>query len=144
MSEADKTPSWETFEHAADMGVRGLGPTAESAFEMAALALTATVTDIHSVRPDIPVEIECEAPDRELLFVEWLNQLIYEMDTRKMLFGRYEVRLEGERRLKGTAFGEPVDVAKHQPAVYVKGATLTALSVRQEDGGWIAQCIIDV
>jgi tRNA nucleotidyltransferase (CCA-adding enzyme) len=36
------------------------------------------------------------------------------------------------------------DVGRHAPAVEVKGATYTALSVRHTDGGWIAQCIVDV
>jgi SHS2 domain-containing protein len=41
--------------------------------------------------------------------------------------------------------GEPVDVARHTPAVEVKGATLTELAVRQEaDGTWVAQCVLDV
>jgi tRNA nucleotidyltransferase (CCA-adding enzyme) len=30
------TPNWEHFPHEADMGVRGIGPTKEAAFEGAA------------------------------------------------------------------------------------------------------------
>jgi SHS2 domain-containing protein len=47
--------------------------------------------------------------------------------------------------LTGAAYGEPVDRARHQPAVEVKGATHTALGVeRRDDGAWIAQCVVDV
>jgi SHS2 domain-containing protein len=66
------------------------------------------------------------------------------MATRRMLFGRFEVTLDGDT-LHAKAWGEPVDIAKHQPAVEVKGATLTELQVRQgPDGTWIAQCVVDV
>ncbi|HEY6096313.1 MAG TPA: archease [Gallionellaceae bacterium] len=134
---------WEHFAHQADMGVRGVGASCAEAFEQAALALTAIVTDPLSVRTTHRIELRCAAPDLELLLVDWLNALIYEMATRHMLFGRYEVQLaNGE--LVGRAWGERIDPARHQPAVEPKGATYTALVVRHEEGKWLAQCVIDV
>lgn len=142
--ESSMQPNWEHFPHEADMGVRGIGSTKEAAFEGAALALTAVITDPAEVMPTQPVTVACEAPDDELLLVDWLNALVYEMATRKMLFSRFAVRLN-DHGLQGTAWGEPVDVARHQPAVEVKGATYTELSVKQdEQGRWIAQCVVDV
>jgi len=136
--------SWEHFPHQADMGVRGIGPTKEEAFARAAMAMTAVITDLTLVDPAQPVSIACEAPDDELLLVDWLNMLVYEMATRKMLFSRFAVRFNGYS-LEATAWGEPVDVTRHQPAVEVKGATYTALSVRQDrQGQWVAQCVVDV
>lgn len=135
---------WEHFPHEADMGVRGLGATLEQAFEQAALALTAAVTDLAAVRPSKMIRLSCEAPDDEMLLVDWLNALVYEMATRRMLFSRFEVRREG-RRLDAKIWGEALDVARHHPAVEVKGATYTALKVAQQaDGGWLAQCVVDV
>jgi len=136
--------SWEHFAHGADIGIRGIGATRDEAFEQAAVALTAVITDPARVGGGTAVEIHCEAPDDELLFADWLNALIYEMATRKLLFGRFEVRLEGQR-LVATAWGEALDRARHCPAVEVKGATYTALSVaRRGDGSWVAQCVVDV
>lgn len=135
---------WEHFPHEADIGVRGIGSTKERAFEAAGLAVTAVITDLASVSPMQAVQIACEAPDEELLLVDWLNALVYEMATRKMLFSRFTVRLN-DHSLHATAWGEPIEVARHQPAVEVKGATYTALSVkRDEQGRWIAQCVVDV
>jgi len=135
---------WAHFPHEADMGVRGIGATREQAFEQAALALTAVVTDPATVIPEQMIPIACEAPDVELLLVDWLNALIFEMATRSMLFSHFEVRLEGHR-LTAQAWGEALDVARHHPAVEVKGATYTALKVAwQPDGGWLAQCVVDV
>ena len=134
---------WEHFEHEADIGVRGIGPTKAEAYEQAALAMTAVVTDPSSVTARESVEIRCGAPDDELLLVEWLNQLVYEMATRRMLFSRFEVSVDGPV-LTGTAWGERVDVARHHPAVEVKGATYTALRVAHEPAGWVAQTVVDV
>mgnify|MGYP003494344247 CR=1 FL=1 len=101
---------WEHFEHGADIGVRGFGASVAEAFEQAALALTAVITDPATVRPLERVQVQCEAPDNELLLAEWLNALVYEMATRGLLFSRYAVRLESDG-LSGEAWGEPVDVA---------------------------------
>jgi protein archease len=135
---------WEHFAHGADIGVRGTGATCAEAFEQAAVALTAVLTDPDSVSPRVRVDVSCDAPDDEMLFVDWLNALVYEMATRRMVFGRYAVTLV-DRVLAGEAWGEPVDVARHRPAVEVKGATYTALAVtRASDGTWTAQCVVDV
>lgn len=135
---------WEHFQHMADIGIRGIGGTPEEAFAQAALALTAVITDPAKVEPRQAVPIEREAPDREFLFLDWINALIYEMATRHMLFSRFEVTLDGNR-LEARAWGESVDRSRHDPAVEVKGATLTELKVcRREDGQWLAQCVVDV
>jgi len=154
---------WEHFRHEADIGVAGIGATRAQAFEQAALALVAVTTRPEDVRPAQPVSIACAAPDEELLLADWLNAVVYEMATRRMLFGRFEVAIqpaggpsgapghEGHEgwSLRGTAWGEPVDRARHEPAVEVKGATLTQLAVQrqaqgEDAGSFRAQCVVDV
>ena len=121
-----------------------MGPSLAEAFEQTALALTAVITDPAWVDTEIPVTIRCEAPDHELLLADWLNALIYEMATRRMLFARFQVSIR-DHRLEATAWGEPVDPTRHQPAVEVKGATYTELRVAEIPGErWLAQCVVDV
>lgn len=141
---ASPTRRWEHFEHAADMGVRGIGPTREAAFEEAAMALCATITDPALVRPAVLTEVNCHASDIEFLFVDWLNLVIAEMSARRMIFSKFEVTiLDGH--LHGRLWGEAAIPGKHHPAVEVKGATLTELKVFQgSDGLWTAQCVVDV
>lgn len=140
---AELKREWEHFPHDADVGLRGWGATPAEAFEQAACALTAVVTRAE-VNPKVTVRLSCEAPDLELLFVEWLNAIIYEMAVRNMLFGRFAVRIENDR-LEGTLWGEPVNVERHAPACEPKGATYTALKVAKDaDGRWSAACIVDV
>jgi SHS2 domain-containing protein len=137
-------PSWEHFPHEADIGVRGRGESLAVAFEQAALGLTAVVTEPDLVRADERIAITCEAPNLEVLLVDWLNALIYEMATRSMLFSRFRVKIEGHR-LSAQAKGEHVDRQRHEPVVEPKGATFTELRVgRDDEGQWVAQCVVDV
>ena len=156
---------WEHYSHPADMGIRGVGPTKEQAFCQAALALTAVITDLQVIEPKGVVEISCEEQDDELLFVCWLNALIYEMATRGMLFSKFEINIarrpprvflsedrsggetrgQANHRLRAKAWGEKIDVKKHSPAVEVKAATYADLKVQQnKNGSWLVQCIVDV
>jgi SHS2 domain-containing protein len=137
-------PHWEHFEHGADIGIRGIAPTLEQAFEQTALAMTAVITDPDQISPSKAISIRCKAPDNELLLLDWINELVYEMAVQGLLFKRYEVCIT-DGNLSATAFGEAVDRQKHQPAVEIKGATFTELRVYQQpDGSWVAQCIVDV
>ena len=136
--------SWAHFRHGADIGVRGCGDTREEAFAQVALALSAVVADPALIRAEVPIAIRCEAPDDELLLVDWLNALIYEMATRQMLFGRFDVSLTGHA-LAARAWGEAVNRKRHQPTVEIKGATYTELRVVHcDDGTWLAQTVVDV
>jgi SHS2 domain-containing protein len=136
--------TWETFPHEADIGVRGFGATLAEAFAGVAEAMIAAVCDPAQVMAREAVNIECAAPDDELLLVDWLNALVYEMATRHMLFSRFEVNIAGHR-LKAKAWGESVVAARHRPAAEVKGASFCELAVRQQpDGRWLAQCVVDV
>jgi tRNA nucleotidyltransferase (CCA-adding enzyme) len=137
-------PYWEHFEHGADIGIRGIAPTLAQAFEQTAVAMTAVITNPDQVSVSKAVSIRCKAPDHELLLLDWINELVYEMAVRGLLFKRYQVAIN-DGILSATAFGEAVDRQKHQPAVEIKGATFTELRVYQQpDGTWVAQCIVDV
>jgi SHS2 domain-containing protein len=135
---------WEHYPHPSDVGIRGIGPTREEALAQAALAMTAVVADPARIEPKEPVRIVCREEDDELLLFAWLNAVLYEMATRDMLFSRFDVQpIPGG--VTATVWGEKVNRGKHDPAVEVKAATYGDLKiVRDAEGNWIAQCIVDV
>jgi len=136
--------SWQHYEHEADIGVHGIGTTKAEAFIQASLAMIAVICELDTIRPELKIDIDCKAPDDELLLVDWLNALIYQMSSHKLLFSRFEVEIESGQ-LHGSAWSENIDPARHQPAVEIKGATNTTLSVHQDDEGyWHAQTVVDV
>jgi SHS2 domain-containing protein len=135
---------WQHFDHQADMGVRGIGRSREEAFEQAALALVAVTLAPETVLESQRVCVTCTGDDDELLLLDWLSAVVYQMSAYRMVFGRFVIHIEGQR-LDGELWGEPLDLARHQVGVEVKAATATALRVeRRPDGTWVAQCVVDV
>ena len=135
---------WQHFQHVADIGIRGFGNSVEMAFTQAAMAMTAVITEPDRVDNNICIDIVCESADLEYLFIDWLNALIYEMATRHILFSQFDIQIR-DGHLKAKVCGERIDREKHQPAVEIKGATLTELRVQKDkEGDWLAQCVIDV
>lgn len=136
--------SWELFAHDADIGVRGFGSTRDMAFAEAAYALTGAVTDPSGVRQRESIDIVCNATSDDLLLYEWLNALVGEMSARGMLFSRFEVQTR-DHGLTARVWGEPLDADRHEPTAGIKGATTTELGVARDDEGcWIAQCVVDI
>ena len=138
------SPGWALFSHEADIGVRGFGSDLPEAFSNVARAMTAAVTPLDGIAVTETIAVRCRAADIEILLVDWLNAVIYEMATRKMVFREFRVQIENGE-LWAELRGEPVDTRRHAPAVELKGATLTSLSVAlMPDGRWAAQCVVDV
>ncbi|CAF0689845.1 archease [Candidatus Methylacidithermus pantelleriae] len=146
VSEGVRAPRWEHFPHGADVGIRGIGTTQEEAFEQAGIALMAVMTDPAKVGTQTVVEVEREAPQEELLLLEWLDSIIYQVAVHGLVFGKFLVRFPEKHRLQGAMLGEPLDPSRHERRVEVKGPTCTELLVRQDptSGLWVAQCVVDV
>jgi SHS2 domain-containing protein len=61
-----------------------------------------------------------------------------------MLFGRFRVRIEGNK-LRASVWGQVVDGSQYGLGLKVKRATDTALKVFQHaNGDWTAECVVDV
>lgn len=139
----ERGAQYETFEHEADIGVRGFGDSVEEAFENAASALYSVMVELDAVKPETEKTVSAQAPDNELLLVEWLNALLSLSDIERMVFSKFKVKIEG-MSLTGTAWGEPLDRVRHAPRVEVKGATYHMLKVERKEGRYTAQCVVDV
>lgn len=135
--------NYETFEHEADIGIRGFGSNIGEAFENAALAMYSVMVKIEAIKPLEQKEVAVSAPDGELLLVEWLNALLSLSDIERMVFSRFEVRIEGTS-LTARAWGERLDRIRHEPNVEVKGATYHMLKVNKSGDRYVAQCVVDV
>ena len=135
--------NYETFEHEADIGIRGFGNSLEEAFENAAVALYSVMVNVGKIAPKEMKVVAVSAPDHELLLVEWLNALLALSDIERLVFSKFEVKIK-DTSLNGIAWGEPLDHARHEAHVEVKGATYHMLNVKEEDGKYRAQCVVDV
>src|SRR3972149_6917087 len=98
------------FEHDADIGIIGGGPTVEEAFVSAAHAMFAIQAGLDAVQSRERIELDFEEDDAELALVRWLNALLAASNERGMAlreFGlaRAGARHRGERRDADHAFG---------------------------------------
>jgi len=130
------------FEHGADIGVFGRGASIESAFAQAAAATFAIMAEPQSVASKEEVEVEFDEDDVELALPRWLNALLAAARERGIVLGHFTLR-HGGAHWHGRARGEPWS-EHHARGTEVKGATLTALAVRQVGSGWEARCVVDV
>ena len=132
----------EYFEHGADIGIVGRGASIEEAFANAAAATFAIMTQIGAVQPLVEVEVDFDEDDVELALVRWLNALLAQARENGLVLCRFELQRQGDH-WHGLGRGEPWRES-HTRGTEVKGATLTALSVRQDEHGWQARCVVDV
>jgi SHS2 domain-containing protein len=136
--------SFSYFDHQADMGILGRGPTLEEAFSQAARAMFDLIVDIDQIQFRQRVTVKCQGIDHGELLVEWLNRLLAEADIQDMVFGRFQVDLLSDTHLRGEAWGEPLDTHRHHAKTEVKAATYAMLFVGQESGQFVARCIVDL
>ncbi len=138
-------PGYETFEHGADIGIRGIGRSPEEAFINAAKALfSLMVINLEEVRPERRVEVFAEAEALEELLLDWLNNLLSVASIENLVFSEFECQIKEQYKLSGWAAGEKIDPNRHELGEEVKGATYTMLKVEKINDLWVAQCVVDV
>ena len=135
---------FQVFEHTADVGLRIRAATLEELLADAARGLfSLLVANLDQIRCVEEAHFEVSGTEPEYLLVDWLNELLYAFATRGRLYGRFTVRLT-TAGLQATAWGEPVDRARHSLEHEVKAITYHGLQCRQTTEGWSAEIILDI
>jgi protein archease len=135
---------YETFGHTADLGLRARAPDLDTLFAEAAACLFSTVVeDLAAVRPLQRIELRIDGAERDYLLFDWLRELLYRFDSQRLLFSRFEARVDAAG-LTGSAWGEPFDPARHALAHEVKAITYHRLKVERTADGWLAEVIVDI
>ncbi len=141
---------FETFEHEADIGIRGYGKTLSEAFSNILKALATLLTEKKdwkdfNLKKNYLIEIEAEFLDE--LLVIFINKILSLFYLEKILFLEFKGKIEekkGKYILKGEILGEKYLPENFGYGVEVKGATFTMAEVKKEKDLWIAQCVVDV
>jgi SHS2 domain-containing protein len=135
--------SWELFEHTADLGLRVRAPTLEALFEEAAEGLFAMIASPASADFGEPVRLRVEGARHDWLLRDWLDELLYLFETRRLLLGGFKVALDATG-LTGTARGQPFDPALQRARHEVKAITYHRLRVERSGDLWVAEVIVDI
>jgi SHS2 domain-containing protein len=135
---------YEFFEHTADLGLRARANDLNTLFRDAATALfAAIVDDLATVRPEIEIAVQIAGSDLEYLLFDWLREMLYLFDAGHLLFAKFEVDVT-DTGLKGRAWGEPIDAARHVLSHEVKAITYHELKVERVGDEWFAEVIVDI
>lgn len=135
---------FEVIDHTADIGITAYGADLKQVFANAARGLFSLITELDTIKEKEQGDIEVTAHDREALLVAWLNELIYMVDAKEMLFHRFELITLTDTELKAKGYGENIDLARHHLKRGVKAVTYHMLKITQEANNWRAQVIFDV
>jgi SHS2 domain-containing protein len=135
---------YEYFEHQADIGIRGKGNTLAEAFEQAALAMFEIMVDTAELNPNEFQIVELKANNREELLITWLSELLFLKDVEGKVFSRFEIESMNNKTILAKVYGEKIDHSRHRLKLEVKAATWTQLTIKKDDNGFIAQCLVDV
>ena len=136
--------AFEVIDHTADVGIIAYGTDIEELFSNAALALFSLITELESIENIFHLDLEVSSQDIDSLLIEWLNELIYLVDVKHILFNKFDIKTLTNNRLKATCYGEDFDAMKHTLKVGVKAATYHMLKLDESDDGFKAQVILDI
>jgi len=135
---------YELFDHTADVGLRMRAGSLDELFADAGRALfSVIVANFDAVRPVQELALRVDGDRHDDLLFDWLAELLYTFDARRLLLCDFRVRLD-RTGLEATARGEPFDPDRHELDVEVKAITYHGLKVEQEGDGWLAEVIVDL
>jgi SHS2 domain-containing protein len=136
--------TFEILEHTADIGFRARGRTPAELFESAAEALVAIAVELEDITERETYPLAAEGEDFESLLVNWLSEVLYWLDGKRLAMRRFRILEFTPYRVRGEGLGEPCDPARHRAKLIVKGVTYHQLKIGQEAGGWWAQVFLDI
>ena len=134
----------------ADIAFDAWGDTLEELFSGAAEAtMQVMVEDLTAVRPLETVDCSLVQDDVEMLLFDFLNELIFYKDARRLLLLPAQIRIAELKdgagyQLQASLQGEEIEVGRHQLNTDVKAVTMLRFSVARVAQGWRATVVLDV
>ena len=135
---------FEVLEHPADIGFRAFGGTLPELFARSALAMLSIAADPAAVLPGEEYPLAVESGDRESLLVDWLNEVLYWFDGKRIAFRDFRVTRFGETAIEAVGMGEPRDPLRHRARLIVKAVTYHQLKIERRGGLWVAEVYLDI
>lgn len=134
---------FEVIDHTADIGFRVSGATPEELFARAAEALVWLGFETDQIEERESCELAATGSDWESLMVNWLSEVLFVLDARRLLLKRFEVERISPEAIAARGYGEPWNPERHRVKLVIKGVTYHQLAVEQGPEGWYAQVILD-
>ncbi len=138
-------PTYELFDHTADLGVRVVAPTLAELVPPATDGFYATIGLIHVGRdPNAARSLEFTGDEPALLLRDYLAELLnlFETEHRRLIGVR--VHEFTNQRLAVTGQAQPIDTERSSLRREVKAVTYHELAIRSQPDGYEATFIVDI
>lgn len=145
----DGPPSFETFDHTADLGIRARGGTLEEMAGAAAAGLYAVIGELvveaaSSSDELTTLRFDSEAEDPAMLLRDFLCELLFRFDCDAVM-ALIETVAFSPTRLEVSLHFRAIDGARSEFYREVKAITYHELSVTHDErNGWLATFIVDI
>ena len=131
------------LEHTADVKFQAFGNTLEEAFTNSAYALTNLLHkgEVKSVQD---YHIHAEGRDLESILYSFLEDFIFLLDSKNFLLSRVKnITINTDRTcLQADVTGD--NAANYELELGIKAVTYHDMFVKQEQGRWITQVVLDI
>jgi SHS2 domain-containing protein len=142
-----KMERYRFLDHTADAKFQAFGATLGEAFSNAALAVASVMWDWTKVAKYVRFPVEVRGRDLERLLYNYLEEVLYLLDTRKFLLaGAEDVCIrgkKGEYHLEAYFQGD-TDPAKYEIFGEVKAVTYNEMRIEEKAGAACVQVVIDL
>ena len=144
---------FEYLDHTADIEFRAYGKTLKNAFENAAKAFSNSIVDIKTVSKQKEILIEKDSESIEALLFDFLSELLVKHETEHMIYRDFIIKslrrtadLDGKSgwHITCKAFGEKLDLKKHEVDTYIKAITYSQMKIEKKNGGFVIQMVLDI
>jgi|SRR3989344_2939859 len=135
------------FDHTADVLFVARGDTLPELFRECALATEETMVDVEKIEPKQKIKILVENKDIEGLLHDFLEELVFFKDYKQLLFSKFDIEIQEKKdgySLTSHAYGEKLDVSRHDPRVDVKAVTRHEFEVVKDKQSWKAKVLLDI
>ncbi|MEM4321245.1 MAG: archease [Candidatus Nitrosocaldus sp.] len=140
--------SYRMLEHMTDALVEVEADTLEEAFALAARALVDVMVDVSRVEERLEVMLEAYGHDLENLLYNWLEQVMITLVSDHIAMSRFSTKIDvdgdGRYRITAKAYGEALDLEKHNYKVEIKGVTYHMMSVDNAEGKYRLRFLLDL
>jgi len=140
----NKKSNFRILDHTADLRVKIRGNSQKELFKNAARGMFSVITQINKITPNQSIPIKLKAQREEDLLVDWLNELIYLMSTRDILFCDFKIDEISPEHIKAEALGEKFNNKKHRINSEIKAATYHNLKIDSHRQSQSVEVIFDV
>lgn len=131
---------YTVLEHPSDIGIIAWGQSNQEIFANAAWGMFSLMADLESVETKESFNLNVSGDDLDSLLVNWLNELIFYQDSKKVLLKDFRITKMSETVLEAEVSGEPIDPEKHFLYRSIKAATYNQLQITKNQ----ARIIFDV